>query len=113
MTGTHNIRFAEAQASYLETREKRHLDRMYRICADLAEKYIAKYARRRDLDIDIAELAHDGAASLIALYIRKPEFRLEIMCGYLYRCCNTAMWRDKTWNKKTVSLEPMVEMELI
>jgi hypothetical protein len=47
------------------------------------------------------------------MYLRKPGFRLEPLSGYLFRCCNTVMWKDKAWDKKTVSLEPLADMELI
>jgi hypothetical protein len=113
MTGTHNIRFAAVQEEYLKNRDKKHLDQMYRICLELAVRYIAKYARSRGLLLDSEELAHDAAAYIIGMYLRKPDFRLEPMAGYVFRCCNSIMWRDKTWDKKTVSMEPLVEMELI
>jgi hypothetical protein len=113
MTGTHNLQFAKVQAEYLDTRDKKHLDRMYLISAELAARYIAKYARERGLYLDIDDLAHDSAAYIIGLYLRKPEFRINPLSGYLFRCCNSMMWRDKTWNKKTTPLEPLVDMELI
>jgi hypothetical protein len=113
MTGTHNVRFAAAQEEYFKKRDKKHLDQMYRICFEMAGRYIAKYARGRGLRLDSKELAHDAAAYVIGLYLQKPDFRLEPMSGYMCSCCNSIMWRDKTWNKKTVSMEPLVEMELI
>jgi hypothetical protein len=82
---------------------------MYRICAELAAIYISKYARGRHLRLDTADLAHDSAASLIARYIDKPDFKLELLSGYLFRCCNTTMWRDKEWNKRKVSFEDWME----
>jgi hypothetical protein len=105
MTGTHNIRFAELQEKYLETREGRYLGEMYLVCAELAANYIRKYARSRGLRLDTDTLAHDSASCLIDIYIRKPGFRVEPLSGYLYRCCNSTMWSDKTWNRRTVSLE--------
>jgi hypothetical protein len=113
VNGTHNIRFAEVQAEYLKERDKKHLNQMYLLCFELAKRYIAKYARVRGLALDVAELAHDSAAYVIGMYLRKSDFRLEPMSGYMCRCCNSIMWKDKTWDKKTVSMEPMVEMELI
>jgi hypothetical protein len=113
VTGTHNIRFAEAQAGYLRARDNTHLDQMYRICRELAAIYTAKYARGRGLNLSIDEIAHDSAAGIISMYLRKPEFRLEPLSGYLFRCCNTAMWKDRNWDKKTVSMEPLIDMELI
>jgi hypothetical protein len=113
MTGTHNIRFAEVQEKYVKDRKSAYLDQMYLICLELAKRYIAKYARGRGLTLDTDELAHDSVAYVIGRYIVNPDFRLNPMSGYLFRCCNSIMWRDKTWNKKTVSLEPLVEMECI
>jgi hypothetical protein len=113
MKGTCDRQFAEVQAEYLETRDKKHLDRMYLISAELAAYYIAKYARVHGLYLDIDDLAHDSAAYIIGIYLRKPEFRINPLSGYLYRCCDSMMWRDKTWNKKTTPLEPLVDMELI
>jgi hypothetical protein len=113
MMGTHNIRFAEVQEQYLKTRDKKLLDQMYLICLKLAERYLKKYAYSHRLTLDIAGFAHDSAAYVIGMYLKKPGFRLEPLSGYLYCCCKSAMWRDKTWDKKTVSMEPLVEMELI
>jgi hypothetical protein len=105
MTGTHNIQFSQVQVEYLKAYERKYLDEMYRICADLAAIYIQKYARGRNLRLDTAELAHDSAAYLIGRYIENPGFKLEPLSGYLFRCCNGVMWRDKEWNRRKVSFE--------
>jgi hypothetical protein len=113
MNVNHNVLFDQAQEEYLKTLDKKHMDQMYLICRELAKRYIAKCARARGLNIDVDERAHDASTILIGMYLRKPDFRLNLMSGYMCRCCNSVLWKDKTWNKKTVSMEPLIEMELI
>jgi hypothetical protein len=105
MTGSHNTCFALVQEEYLKKRDEKSLGEMYRISVELASNYIRKYARNRYLRLNVAELAHDSTANLIARYIDKTDFRVEPLSAYLFRCCNTTMWRDKEWNKRKVSFE--------
>jgi hypothetical protein len=114
MTGTYNARFLEAQEKYLETRDKKYLDRMYRVCLETAKRFVSVLTRRFGLPyMNIDELAHDASVILINLYIEKQKFKVKSINASLNFCCMKAMARDKTWNKKTVSMEPLVEMELI
>jgi hypothetical protein len=105
MAGMHNERFALLQEKYLEARDSRLLGKMYGICVELAMNYIKKYARQRGLRLDAEEPAHDSAAYIIGRYIKDSSFKLEPLSGYLFLCCNSAMWRDKDWNKRTASFE--------
>jgi hypothetical protein len=111
MTGPHNIRFSQAQEKYFEKREGKYLREMYVICAELSAVYIAKYAAGRHLSLNVDELSHDSASYVIARYLQKPDFRLNPLSGYLFRCCNSVMWRDKAWDKRKVSFEDWMGTE--
>jgi hypothetical protein len=114
MTRTHNEQFLKVQKEYLKTRDQKYLDPMYRVCFELAKKFVLILTRRFGLGfMDIDELAHDSAVKVINLYITKPGFKVKSINACLNFCCMEAMRHNKTWNKKTVSMEPLVEMELI
>jgi hypothetical protein len=84
MDKTHNSRFSELQDEYLKTRDEKYLNRMYRLCVDIASNYIGKYAKGKGLNLDITELSHDSAVYVIEQYLKKPGFRIERISAYMH-----------------------------
>jgi hypothetical protein len=102
---THNEQFAELQEQYLKTRSGEHLSRMYLLCIDIASNYIAKYARVRRLELDVAELSHDSAVFVIEQYLRKPEFRVNRISAYMHFGCIKNLYHDAKRDYLEVSYE--------
>jgi hypothetical protein len=102
---THNERFAELQEAYLQTRDQKHLNEMYRLCVDIATNYIRKYARKRGLHLDIPELSHDSALYAIEQYLKKPGFRINRISAYMHFGCVKNLCRNKEREQREVSYD--------
>lgn len=105
---THNSLFAELQEEYLRTRGHKCLDRMYRLCVDMATNYIRKYARDKGLPLDIPELAHDSAVYVIEQYLKKPGFRIDRISAYMHFGCVKSLFRNKEREQREISYEEFI-----
>jgi hypothetical protein len=108
MAKTHNSQFAELQEEYLKTRDHRYLDKMYRLCVEVATNYIRKYARKRGLQLDIPELSHDSAIYAIEQYLRKPGFRIESISAYMHLGCVKNLFGNKDRDQREASYDDLL-----
>jgi hypothetical protein len=105
MAKKHNARFAELQEEYLKTRDHAYLDKMYRLCVEIATNYITKYARERGLQLDVPGLSHDSAIYAIEQYLKKPGFRINRISAYMHFGCVKTLYRDKDRDQREVSYD--------
>jgi hypothetical protein len=104
----HNIQFSKLQEEYLKTRDQKHLNKMYKLCVEIASNYIRKYAKGKGLSLNIPELSHDSAVYAIEQYLKKPGFRIERISAYMHFGCVKSLFRDKERERREVSYEDLL-----
>jgi hypothetical protein len=109
MKGPQNIQFACSQEKYFKTKDNRYLTEMYLLCAEVAANCIKSYAWRHHIYLNVDELAHDVAATVINRYLENTNFKIDSMIGYVFLRTKGILFKDKEWEKRKVSFEDWMQ----
>jgi hypothetical protein len=103
---THNALYNDLQEKYLETRDARLLEKMYRIAGEAARNYLRKHLKKKGIRLNnLDELAHDAALFVIEQYLRKPWFKVRKLSAYIYFGIIKVLYKDKKRETSEVSYE--------
>jgi hypothetical protein len=80
----HNEAYDSLQEEYLNTRNGRTLEKMYRIAREVSRNYLKGYCKRSGIWLNIDERSHDSAMYVIDKYLKNPEFRVKSLSAYVY-----------------------------
>jgi hypothetical protein len=106
---THNETFDRLQEEYLRTRDNKTLGKMYEVCVEMSKNYINKYQSSRGLNLDVDELSHVAALFVIEQYLRKPDFLIRKLSGYMHFGCLKALFKDSKREQNEVSYDAEIE----
>jgi hypothetical protein len=112
---THNERYELLQQQYFSARDTDQksastiLGEMYEVCVEISTNYINKYQKSRGLHLDVNELSHVAALFIIEQYLRKPEFKILKLSGYIHFGCLKALFKDSEREKREVSWDALAE----
>jgi hypothetical protein len=82
---------------------------MYEVCVEVSTNYIKKYQASRGLNLDLEELSHVASLFIIEQYLRKPEFLITKLSGYMHFGCLKALFSDSKREMNEVSWEAETE----
>jgi hypothetical protein len=102
----HNALYNDLQEKYLETRDKKLLEKMYGIAGEAARNYLRKYCGKKGIRLNnLEELAHDSALFVIEQYLRKPLFKVRKLSAYIYFGVIKVLYKDRKREMSEVSYE--------
>jgi hypothetical protein len=104
----HNEIYNDLQEKYLETRDKRLLEKMYGIAGEVSRNYLNKYCKKKGIRLNsIDDMAHDAALFVIEQYLRKPWFKVRKLSAYIYFGVMKVLYKDRKREMNEVSYEAM------
>lgn len=109
----HNKQYEQLQQLFFETKDQRILAQMYECAKQVAQNYLNKYCRARNLDLDIPTLAHDSATYIIQRYLKPKPFCVLKISACIYYGVLKVMYGDYRKGIEFISYEELDEKILM
>ena len=106
----HNSQFAFYQDMYTNTRDEKHLVKMYEICLKVCHNYFVKYTKSRKLffdDTTTSTKVEDMATWIIEMYLRQENFFIKKISAYAHFAFLKIVFGRKDQEMHEVSLEQL------